>query len=205
MAPSRPRRPTSPRSTRARSARWGEGPALPEGRADAGITTLSGTAYLVGGLGPGRGPDRHGLVHRARPGHERARAPGSRCRTPRRTDITLPEPRSGAAVVAVADGIIVAGGRGADGQPTATVWKSTLDAEGLLSEFKEQPALAVPGCRRRHRPRGHVPLGLRRLRRERRGRWRAARASSARSRRTRSAAPGGVGRRARRRAPSGER
>ncbi len=122
---------------------WAEGPALPEGRADAGITTLSGTAYLVGGVGPdgaptdtvwsiGLDPDTSELG---------AWAP---LQDAEEADITLPEPRSGAAVVAVADGLIVAGGRGADGQPTSTVWKSTLDAEGLLTEFTEQPALAFP-------------------------------------------------------------
>ena len=121
---------------------WGEGPALPEGRADAGITTLSGTAYLVGGLGPdgptdtvwfiGLDPDTSALG---------VWAP---LQNADEEDITLPEPRSGAAVVAVADGLIVAGGRGPDGQPTSTVWKSTLDAEGLLTEFREQPALAFP-------------------------------------------------------------
>jgi hypothetical protein len=122
---------------------WAEGPALPEGRADAAITTLSGTAYLVGGLGPdgkptdtvwfiGLDPDTSALGTWA-PLQDADEA-----------DITLPEPRSGAGVVAVADGIVVAGGRGADGQPTSTVWKSTLDADGTLGEFKDQAPLAFP-------------------------------------------------------------
>ena len=52
--------------------------------------------------------------------------------------------RAGAAVAAVADGIVVAGGAGPDGKPTATVWKSTLDGEGKLAAFAEQPALLQP-------------------------------------------------------------
>ncbi len=90
---------------------------------------------------PRRRPDRHRLVHRARPGHERARdlgrARGRGWR--RRGHVTLPEPRSGAAVVAVTDGIIVAGGRGPDGQPTSTVWKSTLDDAGFLRSSRSSP------------------------------------------------------------------
>lgn len=120
---------------------WAEGPALPEGRADAGLTTLSGTAYLVGGLGPdgaatdtvwfiGLDPDTNAL------------GTWAPLQDADKKGIALPEARSGAAVVAVSDGIIVAGGRGPDGQPTATVWKSTLDEKGALGPFEDQPSLA---------------------------------------------------------------
>jgi hypothetical protein len=122
---------------------WAEGPALPESRADASITTLSGTAYLVGGLGPdgaatdtvwsiGLDPDTSAL------------GTWAPVQVTEGGDLTLPEPRSGAAVVAVTDGIVVAGGRGPDGQPTATVWKSTIDDKGVLQAFEEQPSLAYP-------------------------------------------------------------
>ena len=124
-------------------AAWAEGPPLPEGRSDAGITTLSGTAYLVGGLGPdgeptdtvwsiGLDPDTSEL------------GTWAPVQLTEDDPLVLPEPRSGAAVVAVTDGILVAGGRGADGRPTATVWKSTLDDEGNLGEFEPQPSLAFP-------------------------------------------------------------
>jgi hypothetical protein len=122
---------------------WAEGPALPEGRTDAAITTLSGTAYLVGGLGPdgaptdtvwsiGLDPDTSALGTWA-PLQDADEA-----------EITLPEARSGAAVVAVTDGLLVVGGRGPDGNPTSTVWKSTVGDDGFLAEFKEQPALVFP-------------------------------------------------------------
>ena len=128
---------------------WSEGPALPEARSDASIATLSGTAYLVGGLGPdgsptdtfwsiGLDPDTSAL------GTWGEVMDGDPAKKKDAAAVKLPEPRSGAAVVAVTDGIVVAGGRGPDGKPTTTVWKSTLDKDGFLQAFKEQPALAYP-------------------------------------------------------------
>jgi hypothetical protein len=126
---------------------WAEGPALPEGRADPGLTTLSGTAYLVGGLDPdgkptntvwsiGLDPDTSQL------GVWGEVMDGDPAKKKDAAAVTLPEARSGAAVVAVTDGIVVAGGRGPDGKPTATVWKSTIDKDGFLQAFQEQPSLA---------------------------------------------------------------
>jgi len=116
---------------------WSEGPALPEGRANAALAILSGTAYLIGGTGPdgptdtiwsiGLDPDSGELA-------EWTEVEG----------VALPEPREGAAAAAVTDGVLVAGGLGGDGTPTATVWKSTLDDEGALGEFAEQPGLVQP-------------------------------------------------------------
>lgn len=126
--------------TGATLAAWTEGPALPEARANASIAILSGTAYLVGGLGPdgeptdtvwsiGLDPETGALGEWTEIGEE---------------GLTLPEGRAGSAAAAVTDGIIVAGGVGPDGQPTSTVWKSTLDEDGVLGEFTEQPSLAQP-------------------------------------------------------------
>ena len=87
--------------------------------------------------------------------------------------LTVPEPRAGAAAVAVSDGIVVVGGRGRRQAPTDTVWKSTLDAKGALGAFEEQPASAASRRRCRHRVRGRLPVGLRRH-----GRHAAPRATS---------------------------
>jgi hypothetical protein len=131
---------------------WTEGPALPAPRADAGIAILSGTAYLVGGLGAdgkptntvwtiGLDPDTSALGKWV----EGITVPATGGGTPTVEKVPLPEARSGAAVVAVTDGIVVAGGLGPSNQPTATVWKATVDATtGKLGAFKDQPSLLHP-------------------------------------------------------------
>ena len=116
---------------------WGEGPALPEARSDAAVASLTGTVYLIGGSGPdgkatdtmwslGLDPDSGGL------------------KSWTALDLQMPAPRSGAAAVAVTDGIVVAGGWDADGKATNTVWKATLDKTGALGAFKEQAPLLRP-------------------------------------------------------------
>ncbi len=123
---------------------WAEGPPLPEARTNASVAILNGTAYLVGGTGPdgaptntvwsiGLDPDTSALGTWT----EVKQAPGGDEADP----LALPEARAGAALVAVADGIVVIGGQGPEGAPTATVWKSTLDAQGALGAFAEQPSL----------------------------------------------------------------
>jgi len=126
---------------------WSEGPELPEARANASIAILSGTLYLVGGIGPngeptdtvwslGLDPDSGELGE----WRELTIPPDEENADP----LLLPEPRAGAAAAAVSDGIVVAGGVGPDGNPTATVWKSTLDSDGQPAEFSDQPALLQP-------------------------------------------------------------
>jgi hypothetical protein len=123
---------------------WAEGPALPEARENPAVAVLSGTAYLIGGLGGdgaptdtvwsiGLDPDTSKLTAWQKDGDKVGD-----------TDVTLPklpEARAGASAVAVADGIVVAGGRGPDGKPVNTVWKSTLDKNGKLGDFTPQPNL----------------------------------------------------------------
>ncbi|HUQ43368.1 MAG TPA: hypothetical protein VM451_03010 [Candidatus Limnocylindria bacterium] len=121
---------------------WAEGPALPEARADAALAILSGTAYLVGGAGPGGATDtvwKIGLD----PDTSALKAwePAKIGTGEDATDLKLPEPRAGASAVAVTDGIVIAGGRDANGAPSTKVWKSTIDTSGNLGEFKEQPPL----------------------------------------------------------------
>ena len=117
---------------------WAEGPALPAARANGGLAILSGTAYLVGGLGPDGAPTATVWSIGLNPDT-------SELDTWKAVEgVTLPEARSGAAVVAVSDGIVVAGGLGPNRAPTATVWKATVDSAGKLGAFKEQPALLHP-------------------------------------------------------------
>lgn len=117
---------------------WSEGPELPAARANASVAILSGTVYLVGGIGPDGEPTDTiwSLALDPDSGHLGSWAVLE--------DVTLPDPRAGAAAAAVSDGIVVAGGAGAEGSATATVWKSTLDSGGKLGAFKDQPALLQP-------------------------------------------------------------
>jgi hypothetical protein len=128
---------------------WSDGPALPAARTGAALTTISGVAFLVGGTGPdgqatqtiwslGLDVDTSALKT-----WEPVCTVEVTAEKPCASDqvLTLPAARTGASVVAVPDGMLVIGGRGPDGQPTTTVWKSTLDAKGVLGAFTEQPSL----------------------------------------------------------------
>jgi len=124
---------------------WATGPALPEARSKAAVANLSGVIYLVGGEGPdgkatdtvwsiGLDPDSGALL-------TWAPVEGAK----KGENLALPAPRSGAAAIAVTDGIVVAGGWDADGKASTTVWKATTDSTtGKLGAFKEQAPLLQP-------------------------------------------------------------
>jgi hypothetical protein len=117
---------------------WAAGPALPAARSDAAMAILSGTAYMIGGLGPdGKPTDTVWAIGIDPESSELTTwAPVE--------GLTLPAARAGAAAVAVADGIVVAGGWDAGGKAVNTVWKSTLEVKGTtasLGAFKEMPSL----------------------------------------------------------------
>ncbi len=63
--------------------------------------------------------------------------------TPAPDAVTLPEPRAAAASAVTTDGLLLIGGRNADG-PVATTWKSTLDSAGALGEWTDEQALQTP-------------------------------------------------------------
>lgn len=119
---------------------WGDGPALPDARTDFGYATLTGTAFVIGGDGPDGKPTNTvwELPTVGDKGDLGAWAPAQ---DGDKKAITLPEARAGASVIAVTDGLLVVGGRDADGKSSNKVWKSTLDTNGLLTAFVEQGAL----------------------------------------------------------------
>jgi hypothetical protein len=128
---------------------WAEGPALPEARTGAAVATLNGTGYLAGGTGPDGKPTTTLWTLGLDPDTSELKTWTTVCTVAATTDkpcaddkvLSLPEARTGAALVAVSDGLLLIGGAGADGKPTATVWKSTLDSTGNLGMFAEQPGL----------------------------------------------------------------
>jgi hypothetical protein len=123
-------------------AAWTTGPDLPAPRTDAGIAVLNGTVYLVGGADASGKPTTTVWSLAADP---ESGALGSWKPV---ENVTLPEARAGAAVLATADGLLVAGGTGPDGAPSASVWKATADSTGALGGFEPQPVLpdAVSGA-----------------------------------------------------------
>jgi hypothetical protein len=114
---------------------WGAGPALPEARQDTGIATLNGSAYLIGGSDPSGKPTNTIWVLASDP------QSGALGTWKPLDGVALPEPRAGAAVLAVSDGIIVAGGTGADDKPSTKVWKASTNSKGVLGQFAAQPDL----------------------------------------------------------------
>lgn len=123
---------------------WAEGPALPAARTDASLAIFSGTAYLIGGLGPDAAPTTTLWSIALDPATSALSTWTDKAADGKAALPALPQARSGAAAVAVADGIVVAGGRGPDGKPTSTVWKATVDSKGVLGAFAEQPPLPHP-------------------------------------------------------------
>jgi hypothetical protein len=117
---------------------WREGPALPEARTGAAIAVIGTSAYLVGGADADGSPTD---TIWALPMDTETSELGSWAPV---DGLVLPEPREGAAVLAVSDGLVVAGGRGPDGSPAATTWKATLDTKGVLGQFSAQAVLLSP-------------------------------------------------------------
>jgi Kelch motif len=123
---------------------WAPGPDLPEARQGTGIAVLNGSAYLVGGSGPDGKPTNTVWVLKSDPTSGAlgtwGTLPDASAAKNSGAVITLPEARSGAAVLPVSDGIVVAGGTGPDGKPSTSVWKASV-SNGNLGQFQPQPNL----------------------------------------------------------------
>lgn len=116
---------------------WSAGPALPEARSGASVAVVSGVLYLIGGHGPDGAPRDSvwSLTADVATGELGAWTPVE--------NVTLPAARAGAAVLALSDGLIVAGGVDAAGAPAASVWKADISLEGLEA-FEPMPDLLQP-------------------------------------------------------------
>jgi hypothetical protein len=101
---------------------WSEGAALPAPRAQASAVFFSGAAYVIGGLGVDGAPTD--TVFAGTPDA----ATGKITAWTESTDLKLPAPRAGAAVVVAGDGVFLIGGTDGKG-PVDSVWKATLDAK----------------------------------------------------------------------------
>jgi hypothetical protein len=121
--------------------RWEEGPPLPEPRADAAVAFLGGSVYVVGGYDESGAPTDTTYVLTPDPdtGALGEWVDGAEAEVP----LSIPEPRAGASLVALGDGLLLVGGTGPEG-PTRSVWKSTLDREGVPGAWKPGAELNQP-------------------------------------------------------------
>jgi hypothetical protein len=120
---------------------WQPGPALPEPRSDAGVAFLGGSVYVVGGHDGDGAPTDTTFVLTPDPdtGALGEWQNGADLEVP----LTLPEPRAAAPLVALGDGLLLVGGSGPDGA-TKSVWKSTLDDQGVLGQWTPGAELNQP-------------------------------------------------------------
>jgi N-acetylneuraminic acid mutarotase len=117
---------------------WTQGPDLPEARSNAGVIFEGGNIYVFGGVGPDGAPTATSfmLSPNAQTGELGEWQPAPE-------ELALPAPRTGAAVTAAPDGLLLIGGSDATG-PVRTTWKSTLDPQGALGAWEEQEPLFQP-------------------------------------------------------------
>ena len=117
--------------------KWASGPDLPAPRADASVAYVAGSIYLIGGTDETGAPTTtvYMLTPDSVTGELGAWKPVDA--------LTLAEARSGASAVVTPDGLLLIGGRNADG-PVTTTWKSLLDTKGALGKWTVEQPLAAP-------------------------------------------------------------
>jgi hypothetical protein len=117
--------------------KWADGPALPEPRADASVAYVAGSIYVIGGRDASGAPTTTVFV--LKPDSQT----GALGEWSAVKALDLPEARSATSVAVTPDGVLVIGGRNADG-PVATTWKSKLSAQGALGPWSAEQSLQVP-------------------------------------------------------------
>ncbi|HET7026150.1 MAG TPA: hypothetical protein VFI28_00515 [Candidatus Limnocylindrales bacterium] len=121
---------------------WQAGPKLPAPRTDAAAIAFNSVVYVFGGADASGKAQTSAYI--LSPDQSTGELGTWKTAADAKLPLDLPEPRSAASVIAVTDGLVVAGGFGADGKPTTTVWKSTVDAKGALGKWVAQAPLARP-------------------------------------------------------------
>ncbi|MEO8571720.1 MAG: hypothetical protein ABI553_08445 [Chloroflexota bacterium] len=116
--------------------KWVDGPALPGPRADASVASVAGSIYVIGGRDASGAPTS--TVYTLKPDSQT----GALGAWSALASLALPEARSSASVVVTPDGVLLIGGRNADG-PVATTWKSKLNAQGVLGPWAPEQSLVA--------------------------------------------------------------
>jgi hypothetical protein len=116
---------------------WAEGPPLPEPRADASVAYVAGSIYVIGGRDAAGAPTTTVFV--LSPDSQT----GALGEWKPVDDLALPEARSESAAAITPDGLLLVGGRNADG-PVATTLKTKLNDQGALGAWSEEQPLLTP-------------------------------------------------------------
>jgi hypothetical protein len=117
--------------------KWADGPPLPAARSDASVAYVAGSIYVFGGTDADGSPTTTVFV--LSPDSQT----GQLGEWTTSDTLVLPEARAGAGVVVAPDGVLLIGGRNADG-PVATTWKTKLNEQGGLSAWTVEAPLITP-------------------------------------------------------------
>ena len=120
-------------------AEWEAGPPLPEPRANASVIFEAGSIYVFGGEDAEGAPTTTAFV--LTPDAETGDLGEWQAAD---ESLTLPEPRSGAAIVSSANGLLLIGGTTTEDEVVATTWQAALDDDGTLLAWEEEAPLAAP-------------------------------------------------------------
>jgi N-acetylneuraminic acid mutarotase len=117
--------------------KWAEGPNLPEPRADASVAYVAGSIYVIGGRDASGAPTTTVFV--LSPDSQT----GELGEWSTAKDLALPEARSETASAITSDGLLIVGGRNANG-PVATTLKTKLNSQGKLGAWSQEQPLVTP-------------------------------------------------------------
>ena len=117
--------------------KWAEGPKLPEPRADASVAYVAGSIYVIGGRDASGAPTTTVFV--LSPDSQT----GQLGEWSTAKDLALPEGRAETASAITPDGLLIVGGRNADG-PVATTLKTKLNSQGKLGAWSQEQPLITP-------------------------------------------------------------
>jgi hypothetical protein len=120
--------------------KWTDGPALPAPRANPAVTSFGGAIYVSGGTDENGDPTKTTFV--LNPDLSTGELGKWKAAADLKQSLDLPEARTAGTLVALADGVLFAGGEGPDGVSKVT-WKSKL-ANNALGEWTKQAELASP-------------------------------------------------------------
>jgi hypothetical protein len=117
--------------------KWAEGPNLPEPRADASVAYVAGSIYVIGGRDASGAPTTTVFV--LSPDSQT----GQLGEWSTAKELALPEARAETAAAITPDGLLIVGGRNADG-PVATTLKTKLSSQGKLGAWSQEQPLITP-------------------------------------------------------------